>query len=126
LRIEGVAWPSQRIPTAVNLGFLDPCSVKIIVEKPKEVKTGSRLAECSKEGYGSEGAVLLMMMTVSIAVLVVVDFIIRKIFLFYKVVAYSSRQIWWGIIYRFLAQVFFPFVIHPTIIPFHPPPSLSI
>jgi hypothetical protein len=24
LRIEGVAWSAQRIPTAVNLGFLDP------------------------------------------------------------------------------------------------------
>jgi hypothetical protein len=23
LRIEGVAWSAQRIPTAVNLGFLD-------------------------------------------------------------------------------------------------------
>jgi hypothetical protein len=23
LRIEGVAWPAQRIPTTVNLGFLD-------------------------------------------------------------------------------------------------------
>jgi hypothetical protein len=23
LRIEGVAWPAQRIPTVVNLGFLD-------------------------------------------------------------------------------------------------------
>jgi hypothetical protein len=24
LRIEGVAWSAQQIPTAVNLGFLDP------------------------------------------------------------------------------------------------------
>jgi hypothetical protein len=24
LRISGVAWSAQRIPTAVNLGFLDP------------------------------------------------------------------------------------------------------
>jgi hypothetical protein len=24
LRIEGVAWSEQQIPTAVNLGFLDP------------------------------------------------------------------------------------------------------
>jgi hypothetical protein len=24
LRIEGVAWPAQRIPTGVNLVFLDP------------------------------------------------------------------------------------------------------
>jgi hypothetical protein len=24
LRIEGVAWSAQRIPTAVNLGFIDP------------------------------------------------------------------------------------------------------
>jgi hypothetical protein len=23
LRVEGVAWSAQRIPTAVNLGFLD-------------------------------------------------------------------------------------------------------
>jgi hypothetical protein len=27
LRIEGVAWSAQRIPTAVNLGFLDPRDV---------------------------------------------------------------------------------------------------
>jgi hypothetical protein len=24
LRLEGVTWSAQRIPTAVNLGFLDP------------------------------------------------------------------------------------------------------
>jgi hypothetical protein len=34
-----------------------PCCVKkkIIVVKSKEVKTGSNLAESSKEGYGSKG-----------------------------------------------------------------------
>jgi hypothetical protein len=38
-----------------------PCSVKIIVAKSKEVKTGCNLAEF-KEGYGSRRAVLPMMM----------------------------------------------------------------
>jgi hypothetical protein len=36
---------------------------KIIVTKSKEVKTRSNLAESSKEGYGSESAVLLLMIT---------------------------------------------------------------
>jgi hypothetical protein len=31
-----------------------PCSVKKIVTKSKEVKTGSNLAESSKEGCGSK------------------------------------------------------------------------
>jgi hypothetical protein len=34
---------------------------EIIAAKSKEVKTGCNLAESSKEGYGSERAVLLMM-----------------------------------------------------------------
>jgi hypothetical protein len=38
---------------------------KIIVAKFKEVKTAYNQAESSKESYGSEGAVLPMMMTVS-------------------------------------------------------------
>jgi hypothetical protein len=35
---------------------------KIIVTKPKEVKTGSNLEESSKEGCGSKRALLRMMM----------------------------------------------------------------
>jgi hypothetical protein len=35
---------------------------EIIVAKSKEVKTGSNLAESSREGYGSRSAVLPMMM----------------------------------------------------------------
>jgi hypothetical protein len=35
---------------------------KIIVAKPKEVKTGCNLAESSKEGHGLKMAVLLMIM----------------------------------------------------------------
>jgi hypothetical protein len=38
------------------------CKRKITVAKSKEVKTGSNLAESSKEGYGSKRAVLPMMM----------------------------------------------------------------
>jgi hypothetical protein len=26
LRVDGVAWPARRVPTAVNLGYLDPSS----------------------------------------------------------------------------------------------------
>jgi hypothetical protein len=37
-------------------------SENIIVAKSREVKTGSNLVESSKEGYGSKGAVLPMMM----------------------------------------------------------------
>jgi hypothetical protein len=37
------------------------CKRKITVAKTKEVKTESNLAESSKEGYGSKGAVLPMM-----------------------------------------------------------------
>jgi hypothetical protein len=40
-------------------------SKKIIVPKSKEVKTGSILAEFSKEGYGSKRAVLPMVMMMS-------------------------------------------------------------
>jgi hypothetical protein len=35
---------------------------KIILIESKEVKTGSKLVESSKEGYGSKSAVFLMMM----------------------------------------------------------------
>jgi hypothetical protein len=44
-----------------------PCSVKrIIVAKPKEVKTGSTLAESSKEGCGSTNAALPMMIMMNL------------------------------------------------------------
>jgi hypothetical protein len=36
LRMKGVAWPAQRIPTAVNLGFLDQSrcfSIKVKLNK---------------------------------------------------------------------------------------------
>lgn len=39
-------------------------SKRITVPKPKEVKSGSSLAEFSKEGYGSKNAVLPMMINV--------------------------------------------------------------
>jgi hypothetical protein len=40
-----------------------PCSVKKKnVVKPKEVKTGSNLAESSKERYGSKSVILPMIM----------------------------------------------------------------
>jgi type IV secretory pathway VirB3-like protein len=55
------------------------------------VKPGSNLAESSKEGYGSKRAVLQMMIMVIIFV-VLINFNIRKILLFYTVVAYSTRQ----------------------------------
>jgi hypothetical protein len=35
LRIEGVAWSAQRIPTAVSLGFLNPDSYFSIQVAPK-------------------------------------------------------------------------------------------
>jgi hypothetical protein len=41
-----------------------------------------------------------------IIVVVIINFIIRKIFLFYTVVAYSTRQIWLRIIQRLLAPGF--------------------
>jgi hypothetical protein len=33
LRIDGVAWSAQRIPTAVNLGFLDPELLKYYIHR---------------------------------------------------------------------------------------------
>jgi hypothetical protein len=35
LRVQGVAWSSQRIPTAVNLGFLDRIRYFFIQEAPQ-------------------------------------------------------------------------------------------
>jgi hypothetical protein len=38
------------------------CKKKITVAKSRELKTGSNVTESSKEGYGSQGAVLPVLM----------------------------------------------------------------
>jgi hypothetical protein len=49
-----------------------PCSVKIIVAKSKEEKTGRNLAEYSEEAYGSKGAHWLMMVVVVMMIMMMI------------------------------------------------------
>jgi hypothetical protein len=52
LRIEGVAWSAQRIPTAVNIGFKDRGNKERKLEKNNDYKTDEKGMKDIKAGRG--------------------------------------------------------------------------